>query len=196
MRIKGRHAVADFSHTRRWWPHFLIDEVTPEGRISPEAWLAPDENGVTTLHWGDEPESGVAGKLIPGEVVEFMWQEDRGSVDILLMPNGSWSLDDTRDGGTIDMFTGQAIVPPPPSTMIDQANWFAAADDFETCMDSMDSFAEAYAECGDVDPDGERITVDMCFWSDGERFRVSDDGKSLEPPGIFSKLTRPEAHHG
>jgi hypothetical protein len=76
--------------------------------------------------------------------------------------------------------------------MIDQANWFAAADDFETCMDSMDSFAEAYAECGNVDPDGQRITVVMTYWSDGERFRVSANGKSLEPPSIFSKPAQAE----
>lgn len=30
---------------RRWWPDFLLDEVMPEGCASPDAWLAPAENG-------------------------------------------------------------------------------------------------------------------------------------------------------
>ncbi|MGB3415737.1 MAG: hypothetical protein WBA36_03615 [Mesorhizobium sp.] len=173
--------MPDFSETRRWWPHDLVDEVMPLGLAKPEDWLKPDANGVTTIHADHVDDKTVLARLVPGSVVEFLWYENRGWVDIRLMPDGTWSLEDTRDGGTIDMFTGQAASPPPPAARIEDANWFAAAGDYETMMDSMDGFAEGYAENEpSIDPDGLRVQVDMAFWSDPVKFRVSADGKSLE----------------
>lgn len=173
--------MTDFSHTRVWWPHFLLDEVMPDGRKTPRAWLAPNENGVTVIYADDDDENAVAGTIEAGTVVKFMWHEDRGQVDILLMPDDTWSLTGPSDGGTIDMFTGTASAPPPPAAPIETANWFAEQSDFETTMDSMDEFARCYAEmAGDIEPEGRRVTVAMGHWSNGIPFRVSADGKSLE----------------
>ena len=172
--------MADFSATRQWWPNELVDEIMPPGRATPQAWLKPDASGITQIY-GDDDEKTVLARLEPGSVVEFLWMEKRGSVDIQLMPDGTWSLDDSRDTGTIDMFTGQAAAPLPPSARIEDANWFATAGDYETKMDSMDSFAGCYAEMDPfIDPKGLPVTVDMAFWSDPVKFRVSADGKSLE----------------
>jgi len=173
--------VADFAKTRQWWPHDLVDEVMPPGRAKPEDWLKPDESGVTTIHADDDDDKTVLARIKPGSAVEFLWQENRGSAEILLMPDGTWSLVDPRDGGTVDIFTGEAAEPTPPAGRIGNANWFAAAGDYETMMDSMDGFAECYAENEPaIDPEGQRLTVDMAYWSDPVRFRVSADGKSLE----------------
>jgi hypothetical protein len=173
--------MPDFSHTREWWPHFLMDEMMPPGRKTPGSWLEPDGSGVTVVHADDDEEKTVAGRIEPGEIVTFIWHEDRGQVDILLKPDGTWSLTDPRDGGTIDMFTGTASAPPPPAASIETANWFAEESDFETTMDSMDEFARCYVEmCGDIEPEGRRVTVAMGHWSRPVLFYVSADGKSLE----------------
>lgn len=173
--------MADFSATRQWWPNELVDEVIPAGRTRPEDWLKPDDIGVTLIYDDDDIDGTIVVRMEPGREVEFIWQEDRGSVEILLMPNGAWSMEDPRDGGTIDMFTGDVAKPKPPAVCIEEANWFAAAGDYETMMDSMDGFATCYAENEpSIAPEGLRLTVDMVYWSDPILFRVSADGKSLE----------------
>jgi len=173
--------MADFAHTRRWWPACLVDEIMPPGRERPEDWLSPDAAGVTTIRWDDEKAS-VAGTITPGEAVTFMWWEERGSVQITIMPDGSWNLEDPRDGGTVDMFTGEAV-PLAPAARVDEANWFAEASDYETMSDSMDSFARNWAANDTVDPEGERLTVVMGFWHDGVAFAVSADGRALSEIG-------------
>lgn len=171
--------MADFSHTRRWWPHELMDEIMPPGRERPQDWLKPDDDGVTTIHWDDDAaEERIACTIEPGSEAVFVWFEYRGEVDVIIKPDGTWSIDD-RDTGTPDLFTGK-VRPVPPRARIEDANWFALPDDFETMMDSMDGFAECHAQAESIDPDGERVTVKMAYWSEGETFRVSADGKSLE----------------
>lgn len=169
--------MSDFAHTRRWWPAFLLDEIMPPDRERPEEWLAPDAAGVTTVHWDDEKTS-VAGTIVPGETAAFAWWEDRGRVEITVMPDGTWTLVDPRDGGTVDMFTGEAAVVP-PAARIDEANWFAEASDYETMSDSMGSFARNWAAADTIDPEGERLTVVMGYWHEGVSFTVSTDGRSL-----------------
>lgn len=169
----------DFSHTRLWWPDSLADEMMPDGRASPEAWLAPDLAGVTAIYWEDD------GKLIdtlsPGETVEFLWHEKRGTVTIRVMPDGTWSLDAARCPRTADMFAGDPA-PAAPAADIASANWFADPSDYETMTHTMDEFAANHAAyAGPLDPAGNDVTVEMGFWSDTVRFVVSADGKSLEP---------------
>lgn len=174
-----------FAHTRRWWPECLLDEISPAGRASPQEWLSPDENGVTTLWWNDE-KTNKAGTLEPGEDVAFHWSETRGSVEITILPDGMWKVDDQRDPLTADLFVTESASPPapvpPPMAAIAASNWFAAEGDWETAMDTMDEFAAEWARNEPVvDPEGERLTVDMAYWSDRILFTVSADGKSLEP---------------
>lgn len=174
--------MPDFSHTRRWWPACLQDEMMPPGRARPEDWPSPDEAGVTTIRWDDTPDAQIAGTLSPGETVAFVWFEERGRVEITVMPDGSWELDDPRDAGTIDMFSGKAA-PPPPAARIEDANWFAEPWDWETMASDMAEFAAHWAAGGMVPAEGERVTVDMGFWSDEVRFTVSADGRSLTAGG-------------
>ena len=170
--------LSDFANTRRWWPSTLMDEMMPPGRVQPQDWLAPGDDGVTLVRDADHS-SHVLARIEPGTAVEFVWHEKRGGVEILLMPDGTWSLKDPRDAGTLDLFDGSSA-PPPPVAYIEAANWFAEASDYETMMDSMDGFAAAYAEMDDIEPEGRRIPVVMGRWSKHIAFRVSADGASLE----------------
>ncbi|TPK15211.1 hypothetical protein FJ872_19655 [Mesorhizobium sp. B2-5-9] len=178
--------LPSFRSTRRWWPASLFDEQMPAGRAQPQDWLKPDISGITIIRDEDDPEGGILATMLPGEIAEFVWHEKRGSAEILLMPDGSWSLDDARDDRTIDMFRPQQPLPSPepqdlpPSVRIAAANWFAWEEDYETMMDTMDGFAKAFADLDPPDAEGSRMTVDMGYWSDGVKFRVSADGKSLE----------------
>lgn len=178
--------LPSFRHTRKWWPASLFDESMPPGRARPEDWLKPDASGTTMVYDEDDaPKRRALAVVLPRAIAEFVWHESRGAVEILLMPDGAWSLADQRDDRTIDLFEPEARVTEPvnlpPSALMAGANWFAWDEDYETCMDTMDEFAQALAELSaPIAPDGVRITVDMGFWSKGVKFRVSADGKSLE----------------
>ncbi|MER8667678.1 hypothetical protein NKH45_10750 [Mesorhizobium sp. M1156] len=176
-----------FRTSRLWWPHQLLDESMPGGRTRPELWLKPGDDGITLIHADDDDDKTVVAKIEPGAVAEFIWHESRGTVEITIMPDGTWRLDDPRDALTIDMFgRGEVDLPTqptglPPSGRIAAANWFAWDEDYETVMDTMDGFASAFAEmAAPMDTDGQCTTVDMGYWSDGVKFRVSADGKVLE----------------
>ncbi|TPL30218.1 hypothetical protein [Mesorhizobium sp. B2-4-7] len=178
--------LSSFRSTRRWWPSALFDEQMPPGRAQPQDWLKPDLSGITIIRDEDDPEAGILATMLPGEIAEFVWHERRGSVEILLMLDGTWSLADPRDDRTIDMFRPEPETPAeptelPPSARIAAANWFAWEEDYETMADTMDGFAQAFAYMDPPDAEGSRITVDMGYWCDGVKFRVSADGKSLEP---------------
>lgn len=175
--MSGPH---DFSHTRLWWPDFLVDETMPDGRAAPGAWLAPDEAGVTAVYW--EEDSKLIGTLEPGETVGFIWHEKRGTVTIRVMPDGTWSFDDARCPRTADMFDGPAA--PPPAADIASANWFADPGDYDTMTHTMDEFAANHAQYAhSADPASDDVTVVMGFWSEKILFVVSEDGKSLQPAG-------------
>jgi hypothetical protein len=172
--------MADFSHTRKWWPSVFLDESMPAGRDKPEDWLAPDEDGVSEIRDADFAKGQVFATVRPGETIEFAWHENRGSVDILLMPDGSWKPLGPHDCGTIDLFEGERPVPTQPMADIDGANWFAWDEDYESTCGTMDEFAHFFAEIEPPEPEGRRVRVDMGHWSDPVTFRISADGKSLE----------------
>jgi hypothetical protein len=169
------------SDARIWWPEFLLDEVMREGRAKPEDWLAPDENGVTAIRWDEDQKHPVAGRLVPGSEAAFIWYEPRGIVDVIIKPDGTWSHDDDRDTRTPDMFTGQTLAERADRAAIADANAFWSPGEPETFADSLDEFARGHADMETLDPDGERVTVKLGFWSESIRFRVSLDGKSLAP---------------
>ena len=98
--------MSDFAPTRRWWPAELMDEWMPEGRRQPQDWLSPGKDGVTLVRDEDEA-ARVLVRIEPDETVEFCWHESRGGVEILLMPDGTWSVDDTRDTGTPGRHRGE-----------------------------------------------------------------------------------------
>ncbi|MCA0027382.1 MULTISPECIES: hypothetical protein [unclassified Mesorhizobium] len=173
-----------FRSSRKWWPAAMFDESMPPGRADPQDWLKPDASGTTMVRDNDEPEGRALAVILPGAIAEFVWHEQRGSVEITLMPDGTWLLVDPRDDRTIDMFQPElqptAPATLPPSAMIAASNWFAWDEDYETVADTMDVFASDLADMSAPIPaDGVRITVDMGYWSEEVRFRVSADGKTL-----------------
>lgn len=178
--------MSDFSHTRRWWPSFLLEEVMPEGRENPQDWLAPDADGITTVFWDeDEDETGnTAGTISPGETVTFCWQENRGRVTIRIMPDGTWSLAEARCSETSDLFNGEAAAPEPFAATVHEANQFWEPDEWESCGDTMDEFARCRAANEPPAAEGDLVEVAMGFWSHDVMFVVSADGRSLEPVGV------------
>lgn len=172
--------MRDFSATRRWWPECLVDEVMPEGRTSPEAWLKPGADGVTAFLWDDEEaEQRVVATAAPGSTVAFLWYEDRGRVRVRIIADGSWSFDgDGRAAGVPDLFTGE-VMAELPAARVEDATHFFIAGDWETCADSMDELARNFADFDPPGPEGATVEVWMGCWSAEEAFLVSTDGKSL-----------------
>ena len=178
--------MADFAHTRRWWPSFLLEEVMPEGREHPQDWLRPDAEGVTLVLWDEDEPGNVAGTISPGETIAFSWQENRGRVTIRIMPGGTWNLAEGRCAGTSDLFSGDAVAQhaPTPAGSIFEANQFWEPTEWESSGDSMDEFARTRAENEPPAPDGDLVEVAMGFWSNDVLFTVSADGRSLERAGV------------
>jgi hypothetical protein len=172
--------MGDFSHTREWWPAVMVDEGMPAGRARPEDWLSPDADGVTKIRDPETADDTLFATIRPGDTIGFVWHESRGAIDILLMPDGSWSIPDQRDPYTLDLFAGKSPVPPPPMADIAGANWFAWDEDYESNCGTMDEFARCFADLEPPEEDGRRVTVEMGYWSDHVAFRVSADGRSLE----------------
>lgn len=172
--------MGNFSHTRKWWPADMVDEGMPQGRARPEDWLSPDAHGVTEIRDADFFENHLFATVRPGDTIGFVWHESRGAIDILLMPDGSWSIPDQRDPNTPDLFARESPVQPPPMADIAGANWFAWEEDYESCAGTMDEFARCFADMDAPDPEGSRVAVEMGHWSDPVAFRVSADGRSLE----------------
>lgn len=164
---------------RRWLPTFLVDETMPEGRLRPEDWLKPDREGVTEVYYDDGEQ--VEGYIIPDRVVAFSWHEPRGTIEILVMPDGTWTeCHPARCTATIDMFDG----PPPADAPVDprgEANLFAWSEDAETVAESLDTLAHEWAAAEHLPEEGVIVSVDRHYWSAPVRFRVSADGKSLLP---------------
>lgn len=162
---------------RRWWPGFLLDEIMPEGCASPDAWLAPDENGVTTLR--DCDGESLLGTISPGEALTFNYYEPRGGLTIRVLPDGTWVGPEPRDRRTIDMFDG-----PPPEPKDDpagpgDANQFWSDDDWDMQGDTIEEFARCYAEMESIEEEGALVDLRAGYWSPDFRFTVSADGKRL-----------------
>lgn len=180
-------ALPEFVHTRRWWPADLMDETMPPGQSQPQGWLKPEADGVTRVRDNLDDDKKVILEIKPGEVVAFCWHEDRGEVEVTMLPDGTWKLDDMRDGRTIDMFRPHEPMQPRqadtlPMRRIEAANQFIWEEDWESQADTLDELVRSMADMDPPEPEGTRITIEMGFWSNEKlQFRVSADGKTLKP---------------
>jgi hypothetical protein len=157
----------------------------PEGRDTPQAWLAPDAAGITHIRDELDDEARVLATLAPGETVAFVYMERLGSAEVTIMPDGTWTGGTVRDRMTVDMFDG----PPPerPEPAASQAERIGAAtlitlrEDSDVHGDTMDEFARTIVEL-EPPPEGcTTVEIDLWFWSPKQHFRISPDGASLEP---------------
>ncbi len=165
----------DTAPTREWYPVDLIDEFTPDGRASPEAWLAfldPNKQGLL-----DEDDEWLAEHYAPGLPIKFQWVEPRGTMRITVNPDGT-SAAALRCCQTPDLFTGEVWAEPgSPSSDV---NHFWEPES-EVLATTLAEFALLYAEqLGPLD-EPESVQVIMSRWSDTLTYRISDDGKSLTP---------------
>lgn len=134
--------VVDTVGARRWWPAEAVDESLPASRPSPTDWIFGHERGGYLLRAGDDGEA--AGTFVDvGDVVDFLFSEERGSVEITVNPDGSF----------------EANGPIPPATH------FWQAGETETVSMSVSELAKNHAEYA-LQGEPERIQVDAYFWSD------------------------------
>lgn len=87
---------------RLWCPADWVDEMAPALGETPDAFLKRGEDGVLRLVPLDpEPEEDFRPRAIgPGEVVEFIWTESRGSTTLTVLADGSWSSSHVFDADT------------------------------------------------------------------------------------------------
>lgn len=133
---------------REWWPEDFVDEAMPEGRDSPDAWLAgavqrPDG---WLIRSGEEDE-GVGVRVALGEVLDFVWCERHGEVEVTFKEGGGW--------------TAHGPVP-------DGYNWCRIAGDQDTLQGSLDELA-AEAAAGDYLG---RQAVQFATWSESVPHRL------------------------
>ncbi len=152
---------------KTWYPTFMIDEVLPTGKPSPEAWLP----FLTTASAGQKA------LFLPGQELSFRYVEQRGNIEIVINPNGTHG-NTPRCAHTLEMFDGAP--PIEPQTQDDgqhEANSFWEYES-EIFAETLDEFASIYAEChGESEPMS--VVVDTSYWSPKFHYRISDDCKSL-----------------
>lgn len=165
---------------RLWYPVDLIDEYTPPGRATPEAWLSPEFPGVRDYeqHFIDEHYG-------PGDRIAFKWCEHLPMAYFEVRADGTLARP-TRCPETPDMFTGdlspEAFAPPA------YANSFYDHET-EIWADTPEEFARLYAACFDVRDGGfdfgatpsASVAVQCARWSKTIHFTINADGKSLTP---------------
>jgi len=69
-----------------WVPHDLLDEVTPPGRPSPDAWIIARPDGSWWLSSGLDNDDTHATPLAEGQIVEFAALVDLPGVDLKIGP--------------------------------------------------------------------------------------------------------------
>lgn len=79
---------------RRWYPEDLVDEVLPDARASAGAWLIRDELGwkIDGCGDGDPGEFDGARRVKDGDLVNFLWSEDRDPIDVIFDDDGAFEL--------------------------------------------------------------------------------------------------------
>ncbi len=79
----------------KWFPQDYVDEVSPPGRDSPEAWLIDTPDGAAIDK--ADPEGAVM-TITDGETIDFVTCEDLGTANLHLAPDGH-SLDRPEPAG-------------------------------------------------------------------------------------------------
>ena len=76
---------------RTWIPEEYLDEVTPPGRASPDAWLEPAfEGGSQIARAWDADEDAPPIPVEEGQVVAFMWCDEFGAVKVQFKDDGTF----------------------------------------------------------------------------------------------------------
>jgi hypothetical protein len=140
-----------------WWPHCYVDEVCPEGKDSPDAWLTLSAAGDPQLAAADQDPEQPWGKPVPlqfGSIQEFTWCLDLGDIEVTVNTDGSFT----------------AAHDPNPA-----AAHFWADGNPDTLQGSLESFAKSWAE--DASDLPETVLVQTAMWGDASFRLVPNEGK-------------------
>lgn len=146
-----------------WVPEFLIDEVSPAPRASPDDWIVAiycrADQPATAVLLGEEEPVGpmVKGEhriCIIGETVMFCSFQDFGSIEVSIAADGSFEI----------------FGPAHPS-----AKCFWTDGDADTVAMSIDDFARDWAANVQQD-EPDRVTIEHHTWSAPQPFQVVLNG--------------------
>ena len=145
--------------TRRWLPSEWMDEVIPEPRDSPSAWIFKSDDGSYSVAdnetaYGSQDLAGAP--LAEGDVVEFSWTEDHGQQTVSFNGAGGWTLAGAEPTAT------------PGSTML-----YIEIYNAENMTDSLDELCRSEME---RDPSAHDIEVSFYAWSDASVRHVFHGG--------------------
>lgn len=126
---------------RQWRPESFVDEVCPEGRPTPKAWIEQLPDGTFACRDDDDPETWTIA-LTEGEVVEFVYCDS--------LPNFTVTFD----------AVGKTNYTEPPES----ANWFWDRNEHECCGDTISELITRAREMEAADT----LEVGCCHWSGGE----------------------------
>lgn len=79
----------------RWWPSDYLDESMPDGRPSPDDWIAALDDGAPALvgPYGEDSDKEDMVALADGETVSFSRYQGHGQATLILDRDGSFSVD-------------------------------------------------------------------------------------------------------
>lgn len=144
---------------RQWIPFDYVDEISPPGRETPDAWIERTEAGRAIL---SPIEGGDSFRLTPkvGDVVPFYWQEQVAELQLRV-----WSDHHVLDGDA-----------PPASSFNRVCTTYGDGGFVDSTLDEL---------IDQVRADGlneEPLTISVFFYLDSvkvERFRLIDNGGAL-----------------
>ncbi|PZQ18934.1 MAG: hypothetical protein DI565_00575 [Ancylobacter novellus] len=132
-----------------WTPEDYLDEVVPEPRESPTAWIVGRDGAegwrLADIDGRDEGPADACRIVIPeGGVVTFCAFDDYGAFEIETLADGGWSC---------------------PDDIPADATHFCAEGDIDTLGESVDQFVAGLIENGYASP-GETVRTAVYRWSD------------------------------
>ena len=148
------------SRERLYIPAVYVDEVCPEGRAVPSAWIGSPAAEVWYLAAGEEDEDPEI-FLTPGKVVEFAWVERLGEVEVEIREDGTHVARSPVPAGITHFTFGLDLL-----------------------ADSLDEFVREWLTLGMELDEDRLVLVDMARWSERNeafRFEVTADGPRFLP---------------
>jgi hypothetical protein len=140
---------------RLYWPAEWADEIMPPGKPSPDAFLVACAGPKWKLGYAagekmnDEETCQFAQPVAVGDVVEFIWSEDRGEATVQFSPDGSYRMVEGVEPGDYDCVR--------------------IAFDNDTINDSLAKLAAALSDSYDfADPQ----LVQFARWNEPEPYRL------------------------
>lgn len=124
---------------RTWIPEAYLDEITPPGRPSPDAWLTrlPDGQICIAKAWDFAEEGNEPIKLEIGQTVGFYWCDELGEVKVQFKDDGTFAALGPVDAAATHFWA--AGDPGSLAASLEEMSKFEAAQIKQTKVDGQES---------------------------------------------------------